>query len=313
MSMKAAQINTYGGVEVITIADVDKPSVQNDQVLVEVTAASINPFDYKLRMGLSKAYIPLTFPVTLGGDFAGKIVALGEHVGEYALGDNVFGSALILNGGSGSMAEFAMANVKNIAKAPLSLPLEKAASLPLVGSSAVQAIEEHINIQKDQKILIHGGAGGIGSLAIQIAKLHGAYVITTVSTNDIEFVHSLGADEVIDYKTQAFEDLLKDIDAVFDTVGGETRDKSLQVLKKSGILVSMSGEPSKELVDKYTVTAIGQNTKTVTAHLSRIAELIDRGSIHPAIDKEYTLDNIQDAFTYQEKMHPRGKVVIKIK
>ena len=313
MSMKAAQINTYGGVEVITIADVDKPSVQNDQVLVEVTAASINPFDYKLRMGLSKAYIPLTFPVTLGGDFAGKIVALGEHVGEYALGDNVFGSALILNGGSGSMAEFAMANVKNIAKAPLSLPLEKAASLPLVGSSAVQAIEEHINIQKDQKILIHGGAGGIGSLAIQIAKLHGAYVITTVSTNDIEFVHSLGADEVIDYKTQAFEDLLKDIDAVFDTVGGETRDKSLQVLKKGGILVSMSGEPSKELVDKYTVTAIGQNTKTVTAHLSRIAELIDRGSIHPAIDKEYTLDNIQDAFTYQEKMHPRGKVVIKIK
>ncbi len=312
--MKAVQINDYGGVDVLHVTNnVPKPTPQKGQVLVEVSAATINSFDYKLRSGIYKSMIPLNFPMTVGADFAGTIVNVGEEVADFSVEDEVFGSAIVLAEGSGALAEFAVTNGDSIAKKPTTISLDQAASLPLVGSSAVQAVEEHINLQKGQKILIHGGAGGIGSVAIQLAKSKGAYVATTVSTNDVDFAKSLGADEVVDYKTQNFEELLKDVDAVFDTVGGETTTKSFQVLKPGGILVSMLGEPDRNLAEKYGVKIIGQNTKTNTAHLTRVAELVEQGVIRPTIEKEFTLDQVKDAFTYQEQVHPRGKVVVKIR
>jgi len=302
--MKAVQIKNYGGNEVLEINEIDKPVLKNGQVLVEVHAASLNPVDFKLRSGFLKDWMPLTFPATLGGDFAGVKVETGEKV---------FGSCIVLNGGSGALAEFAACNRQNMASMPKTINFTQAASLPLVGASALQALEEHMNLQQGQKILIHGGAGGIGSIAIQLAKLHGASVTTTVRKEDEEFVKSLGADQVIDYESEDFSKVIKDVDAVFDTVGGEVTNKSFTVLKKGGILVSMLGQPGEQLAKQYGVTGIGQFTKTTSDKLKRLAELVDAGKIKPQVDKIFPLEQIQEAFDYLETSHPKGKVVVSIK
>ena len=312
--MKAAQINSYGDSKIIEVnQDSPKPTPKPGQVLVEVISASINPVDWKFREGHLQKMAPVSLPVTLGGDFSGKIVEVNDDVTDLKIGDEVYGQAIVLNGGSGSMAEFVAANNANTALKPTSIDFEKASALPLVGVSALQALEDHIKLQSGQKILIHGGAGGIGSIAIQVAKSIGAYVATTVSAKDVDFVKELGVDEVIDYKAQKFEDLLHNFDGVFDTVGGETTDKSFQVLKKGGVIVSMLGQPSEELAKKYEVTVLGQGTQTDTAHLKHLAELVDSGKISVHVDKVFPLDQVQEAFVYQETNHPRGKVVIKIK
>lgn len=311
--MKAIQINSYGTNDVLKINEnAPKPSPKNGQVLVEIFAASINPFDLKIRAGYLKDMMPLKFPTTLGGDFVGVVVEVDGVASDFNVGDKVYGSALIFNGGSGSFAEFCAANIANIALKPESVDFAQASALPLVGSSTVQALEEHIKLQGGQKILIHGGAGGIGHIAIQLAKSIGAFVATTVSTSDIGFVKQLGADQVIDYKSQNFEDILKDFDAVYDTVGGSVTEKSFSVLKKGGTLVSMLGLPNKELATKYGITPIGQNTQTNSKHLKRVAELVDSGKIKVNVDKIFSLEMIKEAANYQEA-HPRGKVVLKIK
>lgn len=301
--MKAAQFSEYGSPEIIEINEVEKPTPLENQVLIEVAAATINPFDYKLRRGDVKDTMPLKLPITLGGNFSGKVV--GED-------REVFGQSYGFGGGSGAIAEYAVAKLDDIADKPKSINFTEAASLPLVGVSAIQALEQHINLQKGHKILIHGGAGGIGSIAIQLAKYLGAYVVTTATKVDIEFVKSLGADEVIDYEKEKFEEKLADFDAVYDTVGGETTDKSFKVLKKNGVLVSMLGEPNKDLAEKYEVTVIGQNTQTNSKSLTRLAELVDQGAIKPIVDKVFTLDQTREAFEYAESGHVRGKVVISL-
>ncbi|MBI4080921.1 MAG: NADP-dependent oxidoreductase [Candidatus Levybacteria bacterium] len=312
--MKAAQYNTYGDSSVIEInSNAPQPVLKEGQVLVAVHAASINPFDYKLRFGYMKDGIPLSFPVTLGGDFSGIVTDVAKSVTEVQIGDAVYGQALIVNGGSGSLAEYAAANTKNISQKPKKVTFLEAASLPLVGVSAVQALEEHIKLYSGQRIVIHGGAGGIGSIAIQLAKHLGAYVITTVGTADVDFAKHLGADEVIDYKTQKFEEIVENVDAVFDTVGGETTNKSFAVLKKGGVLVSMAGQPDPDLAKQHGVTALTQSTGTIAGRLNRLAELVDQGVIKPQIDKVFPLDQAAQAFDYLEKGHPKGKVVVKIK
>ena len=312
--MKAVQIKEYGGNGVLEInANTSKPTLAKGQILVEVHAASINPVDWKIRAGYLKEMAPLAFPTTLGGDFAGVIVGVGDDIADFKVGDQVFGQAIVLNGGSGSFAEFVAANANNTAHKPQSINFIDASALPLAGSSALQALEDHIKLRRTQKILIHGGAGGIGHLAIQIAKVLGAYVATTVSAKDIEYVKNLGADEIIDYKTQSFEELLKDFDAVFDTVGGETTAKSFKVLKKGGIIVSMLGQPDMALAQKYGVIGIGQGTKTDTKHLDRLAKLVDGGKVKVHVDKVFPIEQVKEAFTYVQNSHPRGKVVLKIK
>lgn len=312
--MKSVQYSSYGEATVLELNDNSPtPALKSGQVLVENYAASVNAIDWKVRAGYMKDMMPVQFPVTIGGDFAGKITRVGEAVTDLKVGDEVFGQAIILNGGSGSMAEFVAANVANTALKPVSTSFEESSALPLAGVSALQALEDHIKLQSGQKILIHGGAGGLGHLAIQIAKALGAYVVTTVNSKHTEFVKSLGADEVIDYKMQKFEEILKDFDAVFDTVGGETTDKSFKILKKGGVIVSMVGQPSSDLATQHGVTAIGQMTQTTTAHLQRLSELVDAGKVKVHVDKIYSLAEVQDAFTFQEKQHPQGKVVVRIK
>ena len=208
----------------------------------------------------------------------------------------------------------ALANADSIAHKPETLSHDEAACLPLVGVSAWQALVETIRLSKGQKILIHGGAGGIGSIAIQFAKHLGAYVATTVSTNDKEFVkEELGADEVIDYKTQNFEDVLShDYDAVFDTVGGETYTKSFKVLKRGGMIVSMLEQPNQELMDRFGVKAIFQFTQVNRERLTKLAQWVDQNNIRVNIDRTFTLDETGKALDFQRDIHPRGKVVLEV-
>lgn len=309
--MKAAQITEYGEVEKIQIYEVDAPAIGEGQVLVQVHAASLNPFDSAIRAGLFQQMMPFPMPITLGGDFSGVITEVASGVTDFAVGETVYGSANVANGGSGSIATYLVANATNIAVAPTSISLVEAAALPLVGSSAIQALEDHMSLKSGQKILIHGGAGGIGHIAIQLAKHMGAYVVTTVSTNDVDFAKSLGADEVIDYKKKKFEGVVKDLDAVFDTIGGDTTDRSFLVLKNGGVLVSMKGAPNADLAQKYGVLAIGQNTKTNTVHLTRLSQLVESDAIHVRVDQVFDLAYTKDAFERLDS-HPQGKVVVKV-
>jgi alcohol dehydrogenase len=219
--MKSTQINKYGSSEVIEInQNTPEPTLSSGKVLVSIKAAGVNPADWKIREGAFQQMIPLQFPTTLGMDFSGVIKQVGEGVSnsDFKQGDEVYGQAGVVNGGSGAFAEIALAKTESIANKPKRLSHAEAAALPLVGIRAWRALMENIGLSSGQRILIHGGAGGIGSIAIQLAKNLGAFVATTVSANDKVFVQELGADQVLDYKSQNFEDLLHDYDSVFDTV-----------------------------------------------------------------------------------------------
>jgi len=312
--MKSAQIKKYGTSEVIEInQSTSEPTVSSGKALVIIKAAGVNPVDWKIREGYMKQMIPLQFPSTLGIDFSGVIKEVGEGVSASDLkqGDEIYGQAGVTNGGSGAFAELALANENSIAHKPSHLSHAEAAALPLVGVSAWQALVENIGLSKDQKILIHGGSGGIGSIAIQLAKYVGAHVATTVSANDKQFVQELGADVVIDYKSQNFEDLLHDYDAVFDTVAGETYRRSFKVLKKgSGIIVSMLEQPNSELMHQYGIKAIFQFTQVNRERLTKLAQWVDQNNIRVNVEKTFSLDEAGKALDYQKDVHPRGKVVI---
>ncbi len=311
--MKSAQISKYGSSEVIEInQSTSEPTVSSGKVLVIIKAAGVNPVDWKIRDGGMQQLISLQFPSTLGIDFSGVIKQVGEGVSpsDFKQGDEVYGQAGVVSGGSGAFAEMALANTKSIANKPKRLSHVEAAALPLVGVSAWKALVENIGLSKDQKILIHGGAGGIGSIAIQLAKYLGATVATTISTNDKQFVQELGADQVIDYKTQNFEDILHDYDAVFDTVGGETYRRSFKVLKKGGVIVSMLEQPNSELMNQYGVKAIFQFTQADRERLTKLAQWVDQNNIRVNVEKTFSLDEAGNALDYQKDVHPRGKVVL---
>lgn len=309
--MRAAKINSYGKSDVIEIQEIKTPELKDGQIMVEVKAASLNPIDYKVRLGYLSQMLPDPDTVVLGSDFAGIVKEI-KGASEFTVGDEVYGNGSILNGGSGSLAEMVTANSGNAALKPKSLDFVESAALPLAAASALQAIEEHINIQKGQKILIQGGAGGIGSLAIQIAKADGAYTAVTASKASLDFVKSLGADLVID-RDEDFVGKVSEYDAVFDTTGNaEVVNKSMEVLKKGGILVAMTGGVDEDRAKELGIQAISQNTKTSSNKLKRIAELIDQGKIKAEVDKVFDFDQVKEGFDYLENDHPKGKVVIKI-
>jgi alcohol dehydrogenase len=207
----------------------------------------------------------------------------------------------------------ALANKDSIAHKPKTLNHLEAAALPLVGVSAWQALVEHIGLSKEKKILIHGGAGGIGSVSIQLAKHLGAYVATTVSTNDKQFVQELGADQIIDYKKENFEDVVHDYDAVFDTVGGDTYKRSFRVLKKdNGMIVSMLEQPNSKLMNQYGIKAVFFFTQVNRQRLTKLAEWVDQNNIKVNIDETFSLDEAAKPLDYQKEIHPRGKVVLTV-
>jgi len=307
--MKAARYSEYGGPEVIQIVEMDKPEAKDGQVVVGVRAAAINPFDWKLRAGYMKDFIQLNLPITIGADFAGVVT---QAAGQYKEGDEVFGSAIVLNGGSGAVAECAAANIVNITTKPANVSAQEAAALVLTGVSAIQALNK-LGLGEGKKVLIHGGAGGIGTAAIQYAKHLGAHVATTVQAKDKDYVAGLGADQVIDYETEHFDEVLKDFDAVFDTVGGDTYVRSFKTLKTGGTIISMVEQTGEATAKDQNVNALYQSTNVNTESLNELKELVEAGVIKPHVDREFPLDRAADAFRHLESGHPQGKVVITIK
>lgn len=310
--MKAAVINDYGSSDQIKVVDnINKPKALPGTLIIGVHAAGINPFDYKVRDGAMRHAIPLQFPKILGMDLSGKVVELGSGVTGFSIGDEVYGQAAFFGGG-GSIAELTIAMPSSLSAKPKNINFEEAAAIPLTAVSAYQALIDNMNLSIGQKILIHGGGGGIGSMAIQLAKHLGAYVATTVATKDIDYVKKLGADVVIDYQTEKFEDVIKDYNSVLDLVGGESYKKSFEVLLSGGVIVSLIEQPDSELSEKYNIKARHQATKVDSASLKKVTELVESSAIKPQIEKVYTIDQTAEAYDELEKNHPRGKVVIKI-
>ena len=313
--MKAIQIKKYGSNDVVEVNETaSAPSLSSGKILVDIKASGVNPVDWKIREGYMQQIMPLQFPSTLGMDFSGVVKQVEEDAhSDFKQGDEVYGQASIFSGGSGAFAELALASKDSIAHKPKTLNYLEAAALPLVGVSVWQALVEHIRLSKGKEVLVQGGAGGIGSIAIQLAKHLGAFVATTVSTDDKQFVQELGADQVIDYKTENFEDIVHDYDAVFDTVSGDTYRRSFKVLKKgSGMIVSTLEQPNSELMNQYGIKAVFLFSQVNRQRLTRLAEWIDQNNIRVNIDKTFSLDEAAKALDYQKEGHPRGKLVLTI-
>lgn len=311
--MKSAQLTGYGGKESIVInTETDKPSAGDGEVLVQVNAFGLNPFDGAVRNGFMKEMIPLELPVILGSDLSGEVVEVGKNVEGYSVGDAVFGAANAV-GGNGSYAEFSPVKTNQLVKKPQGISDEEAAAIPLAGASAYQAIYEHLELKSGQKILIHGGAGGIGTFAIQLAKNLGAFVATTVSEDSVVLAKGLGADEIIDYKKTDFSQALKDYDAVLDTVGGDTGLNSYKVLKSGGKLVSLWNQPDEELMKVNQVEAFYQFTSPTADKLSQLAEMLSAGKIKVILDKTFPFDQVAEALEHVVSGHPRGKVVVSLR
>lgn len=332
--MKAAIIKKYGN-EPLQIEDISKPVVGDNDVLVEVHSASINPVDFKIKNGDLKMLLHYKMPLTLGQDFAGIVTAVGNNVDTFKIGSEVFGR--VDEERIGSFAEYVVIDQKNLALKPKNLTFEEAASIPLVGLTSYQALNNYMSLEKNQKILIQAGSGGVGTFAIQLAKAMGAYVATTVSDKGIDLVKSLGVDQIINYKKEKFNNILKNYDDVFDTLGGEALAQSFDIVKKGGHIVSISGVPDEKFARAWGLgffkrklfkLASGKITKLSKERdinydflfmhpdgnqLETIRELIEDGLIVPVIDKIYTLDNINEAMSYSESGRAKGKIIIKIK
>lgn len=307
--MKAVCIHSFGGPEVLKVEDVDIPQPKDDEVLIKVHAASVNPIDYKIRAGQFPPVKQQQLPKVLGRDVSGTVERCGRVVRNFSQGDAVYA---VLDGGSGGYAEYATVKADVCSRKPERLDYSAAAAVPLAGLTAWQGLFDEGNLHAGQRVLIHGGAGGVGHLAIQFAKAKGATVCTTVSTQDVEFVRSLGADEVIDYKSERFEDKLHDVDLVFDLVAGDTQERSWAVLKDGGTMISTLAKPSEIKAREHNARATSYVAHPDGGELAEIARLIDAGKVKPHVVASYPLDHAAQAQQKLEREHPHGKVVLEV-
>jgi len=303
--MKAVRIHRFGGSEVMEIEEVPVPQPQESEVLVRVHAASVNPVDYKIRRG---GYVGADkLPLTLGRDASGVVESIGARVERVERGDAIYA---MLGPDRGAFAGYAVVKTGEGAPKPARLGHVEAAAVPLAGLTAWQGLFDHGGLKPGQRVLIHGGAGGVGHFAVQFAKAKGATVLTTVSGEDIGFVRDLGADQAIDYKTQRFEEIARDIDLVFDLVAGETQERSWSVLKPGGILVSTLGQPSSQKAAQHKVRAIGYRAQPNAAELAEIGRLIDDGKVRIVIAATFPLARVREAEELLERGRVRGKIVV---
>lgn len=307
-TMKAVRIHRFGGPEVLMLDEVSWPQPKDDEVLVRVHAASVNPVDYKIRAG-SYTVKDDQLPYTLGRDLSGTVELLGTRAHTLKVGDPIFA---FIGVDRGTCAEYVVVKAMEMAAKPETIDHVHAAAVPLAGLTAWQGLFDHGQLQAGQRVLVHGGAGGVGHFAIQFAKAKGATVLTTASGSDLDFVRELGADEAIDYKADRFEDRARDIDVVFDLVAGETQERSWSVLKEGGILVSTLGAPPAEKAVQHKVRAAGYRARPNPAQLSEIGQLIDNGQVRVAVARTFALADAGEAQKYLEKEHVRGKVVLQV-
>ena len=333
--MKAFVLEGYGKKRALRLTEVPDPELRDDEVLVQVYAAGVNLLDAKIRNGEFKLILPYRLPLILGHDVAGVVVKVGARVRLFKAGDEVYARPDDFR--IGTFAEFVPVKEASLALKPMGLTMEAAASIPLVGLTAWQALVEKAKLKKGQKVFIQAGSGGVGTFAIQLAKHLGATVATTTSTANVALVKSLGADVVIDYKAQDFGDVLRDYDVVLNSQDGKTLEKSLRVLKGGGKLISISGPPDPEfgkeiaapgfvrLVMRLLSSSVRRKArgrgigysflfmKASGSQLREITALIEAGAIRPVIDRVFTFESTNEALAYVESGRAKGKVVIRIR
>lgn len=306
--MKAVRIHKYGNSGELIFEDAPMPMVGANDLLIKVVATSVNPVDWKIREGHLKEMVSYSMPVILGWDVSGIVESIGKDVTKFKVGDAVFSRPDVKR--DGTYAEFVAVDEGEVAFKPKTISHVESASLPLAGITAWEALFTTAKLSSDQKILIHGGSGGVGSLAVQLAKSRGAYVISTTSTKNLALVKSLGADDVIDYKTQKFEEIVTEVDVVFDTVGGEVQERSWSVLKQDGILVSIVSQPSDEAAEKHKVRSAFIFIEPNAEILTQITEMVDEGKVRPIVGAEFALADIAKAHKLSESGHSVGKIVL---
>ncbi|WP_372367125.1 NADP-dependent oxidoreductase [Candidatus Uabimicrobium sp. HlEnr_7] len=332
--MKAYAIKKYGKIP-LELMTFPVPEVGESDILAEIHAASVNPVDFKMRNGKVKILLKYKMPLILGNDFAGVVTKIGKKVTKFKVGDEIY--ARVPKNRIGTFAEYIAVHEKAVAIKPKNLSFEEAASIPLVGLTSYQALCDIMHLEKDQKILIQAGAGGVGTFAIQLAKIIGAHVTTTVSDAGMELVKSLGADSVINYRQQNFEDVLTNCDAVYDTLGGEYLEKAFSIVKPNGNIVSISGLPNAKFGKQYKVGTLktllfSLVTRKITKlekrsgvkytflfmsdsgeQLDIIRNFIEDGKIRPIVDRIFPFSETQKALDYVESGRAKGKVIVKIK
>ena len=333
--MKAFRVERYGKKQKLQLEQIAEPIPKENDAMVKVYAASVNQLDSKIKNGDFKLILPYKTPFTLGHDVAGVVTKVGTRVTKFKVGDEVY--ARPADHSIGAFAEYISINENDLALKPKDISMEEAASIPLVGLTAWQALVEKADVKKGQKVFIQAGSGGVGTFAIQLAKHLGATVATTTSTNNMALVKSLGADIVIDYKKEDFETILKDYDVVLNSQDTKTLEKSLRILKPNGKVVSISGPPDMDfakeigaswfvkLIMKILSSGISKKAKRLGVNfsflfmraegnqLSEITSLINAGIIRPVVDKVFPFEQTNDALAYVESGRAKGKVVIKLR
>jgi NADPH:quinone reductase-like Zn-dependent oxidoreductase len=307
MKTRMARFHHFGGPEVLGIEEVGYSMPDAMQVLVSVKAASVNPVDFKIRSGKYPAVKEDRLPYTPGRDVSGIVEKCGAQATQFKVGDAVVGIVGIAGGG---YAEKAVLDEKALALKPREIDFVHAAAIPLAGQTAWQGLFRYGQLKAGQSVLIHGGSGGVGHFAVQFAKAKGARVLTTVSTENLEFARSLGADVVIDYKKQRFEELAQDLDMVFDLIDGETRERSWKLLKKGGVLVTTLTEPSQQTAAQHGVRATRYTVEADGKELAEILSLVTSGKVIPHVQKTYPLKEAALALNSVEQGHSVGKIVL---
>jgi NADPH:quinone reductase-like Zn-dependent oxidoreductase len=304
--MSAIQILNYGGPEQLVLIKLPIPEPKDNQILVQNHAVGVNPYEWKLREGLFKAFNPMTLPIVPGMEAAGIIKAVGSKVTKFMTGQEVYGFV------SGSYAEYSISTENQLFFKPSHLSFEEAAAIPVGTQTAWSVLFDIAQLEKGEKVLIHGGAGTVGIYAIQLAEWKGANVIATASKGNIGFVHSLGADMVIDYQSVQFENVVQNIDVVIDSIGGDVQNNSFKVLKQGGVLVSIISEPSQEMAGNYGVRALLRTGGISVEGLKQLQLLINSGIINPIIRKTFPLAEAGTAQELSRSGHGRGKIILKL-
>lgn len=308
--MKAVRIHRLGGPEVLQYEDALRPEPAQEEVLVRIHAASVNPADWKTRAGFQPTRQPLVFPHILGWDIAGIIEAVGPPVTTFRPGDAVYGLIRFPQPGS-AYAQYATAPIEHLAMKPERLDYVHAAALPLVALTAWQALFEVAHLQRGQTVIIHGATGGVGHLAVQFAKAQGASVIAVASASNTDFVRTLGAEQVIDYHTAELEHCASNVDLVFDTVGGPNAPRLASTMKAGGMYVSIAWAlPSAEQIAATGITAQGMLVHPDAHMLAEIAQWVERGDLSPVVEQVFPLSQVQQAHRLGEEGHVRGKIVL---
>jgi NADPH:quinone reductase-like Zn-dependent oxidoreductase len=309
MKIRKVRFHRFGGPDVLRVEEVEPSMPDARQVLVSVKAASVNPVDFKIRSGKYPPVQEDRLPYTPGRDVSGIVEKCGPQATRFKVGDEVVGMVGIAGGG---YAEKAVLDEAATARKPQEIDHVHSSAIPLAGQTGWQGLFRYGQLKAGQTVLIHGGSGGVGHFAVQFAKAKGARVLTTVSTDSLEFARTLGADVVIDYKTQRFEDLARDLDMVFDLVDGETRERSWKLLKKGGVLVTTLTDPSQETAAQYGVRAMRYTVESDGNELAEILSLVTSGRVKPHVQQTYPLKDAAQAMNSVEQGHSVGKIVLTV-